>query len=149
MLWRAEIRSFLSSCAGRELCIWIAVLMLFASTATGVRAETSGKQDFEQNCSSCHGNDGKGHGETLNVIPGIRPPDLTRLSKNNGGVFPAEEVYQSIDGRSRITAHSRIDMPFWGTRLQEEGKEFTPESEAKVKARISNMVAYIKSIQQK
>jgi hypothetical protein len=40
-------------------------------------------------------------------------------------------------------------MPFWGTTLQQQGKEFTPESEAKVKARISNMVSYIKSIQEK
>jgi hypothetical protein len=85
----------------------------------------------------------------LYVVPGIKPPDLTLLSKNNGGVFPAEQVYQAIDGRSGIPAHSRIDMPFWGTTLQEQGKEFTPESEAKVKARISNMVTYIKGIQEK
>jgi mono/diheme cytochrome c family protein len=134
---------------GRELCIWMAALLLFASCAAGARAETSGKQDFEQNCASCHGKDGKGRGKALYVIPGIKPPDLTRLGKNNGGVFPAAQVYQSIDGRSGIPAHSRIDMPFWGTTLQEQGKEFTPESEAKVKARISNVVAYIKSIQER
>jgi hypothetical protein len=64
-------------------------------------------------------------------------------------VFPAERVYQSIDGRAGIPAHSRIDMPFWGTTMQQEGKEFTPGSEAKVKERISNMVSYIKSIQKK
>jgi mono/diheme cytochrome c family protein len=143
------MRFLFGSCPGRELCIWTAALLLFLSCAASARAETSGKQDFEQNCASCHGKDGKGGGEALYVIPGIKPPDLTRLSKNNGGVFPAEQVYQSIDGRSGIPAHSRIDMPFWGTTLQEEGKEFSPESEAKVKARISNMVAYIKSIQEK
>ena len=148
-LGRAEMRLLFGSCLGRELCIWTVALFLFASSAASARAETSGKQDFRQNCASCHGKDGKGHGEALYVIPGIKPPDLTRLGKNNGGVFPAAEVYQSIDGRSGIPAHSRIDMPFWGTTLQEQGKEFTPESEAKVKARISNMVAYIKSIQEK
>jgi hypothetical protein len=83
------------------------------------------------------------------VIPGIKPPDLTKLTRNNRGVFPAEEVYQSIDGRAGIPAHSRLDMPFWGTVFQERGKEFTPESEAKAKERISNIVSYIKSIQQK
>ena len=131
----------------RELCIWTAALLLFASSAASVRAEPSGKQDFQQHCASCHGKDGKGGGEALYVIPGIKPPDLTRLAKNNGGVFPAERVYQSIDGRAGVPAHSRIDMPFWGTTLQEQGREFTPESEAKVKARISNMVVYIRSIQ--
>ncbi len=124
-------------------------MLVFAAGATNLRADTTGKQDFEQNCASCHGKDGKGHGEALYFIPGVKPPDLTKLSGNNGGVFPAERVYQSIDGRAGIPAHSRIDMPFWGTTLQQEGKEFTPESEAKVKARISNMVSYIKSIQEK
>jgi hypothetical protein len=85
----------------------------------------------------------------LYVIPGIKPTDLTRLTIGNGGVFPAKRVYESIDGRAGIPAHSRIDMPFWGTTLQQPGKEFSPESEAKVRARISNMVTYIKSIQVK
>jgi mono/diheme cytochrome c family protein len=135
--------------SARRVCVWIVALLAFAVSAMSVRADTTGRQDFEQNCASCHGKDGKGHGEALYVIPGIKPPDLTKLTRNNGGVFPAERTYQSIDGRAGIAAHSRIDMPFWGTTLQQQGKEFTPESEAKVKARISNMVSYIKSIQEK
>jgi len=133
----------------RRSWIWLVALLTLAIGTTSVRADTTGKQDFEPNCASCHGKDGKGNGEALYVIPGIKPPDLTKLAKGNGGVFPAERVYQSIDGRAVIPAHSRIDMPFWGTTLQPEGKEFTPDSEAKVKARISNMVSYIKSIQEK
>jgi hypothetical protein len=134
---------------GRGVCVWIVALLLFAGGTVTVWADTTGKQDFDANCASCHGKDGKGHGPALYVIPGIKPPDLTKLTRNNGGVFPAEQVYQSIDGRAGIPAHSRIDMPFWGTTMQQEGKEFTPGSEAKVKARISNMVSYIKSIQEK
>jgi mono/diheme cytochrome c family protein len=108
-----------------------------------------GKQDFEQNCASCHGKDGKGYGEALYVIPGIKPPDLTQLTRNHGGVFPADQVYQSVDGRAGIPSHTRFDMPFWGTEFQQEGKAFTPESEAKAKERISDIVSYIKSIQEK
>jgi mono/diheme cytochrome c family protein len=134
---------------GRRVCVWIVALLIYAVGKTNVWADTTGRHDFDQNCASCHGKDGRGHGEALYVIAGIKPPDLTRLTRNNGGVFPAERVYQSIDGRVGIPAHSRIDMPFWGTTLQQEGKEFTPESEAKVKARILNMVSYIKSIQEK
>ncbi len=125
------------------------VATIVAVGATNIRAEMIGKQDFERNCASCHGKDGKGHGEALYVIPGIKPPDLTRLARENNGTFPADRVYQSIDGRGNIAAHSRIDMPFWGTTMQQAGKEFTPESEAQVKARISNVVKYIKSFQQK
>jgi mono/diheme cytochrome c family protein len=133
----------------RGVRVWIVALMIFALSVANVWADTTGKQDFDENCASCHGKDGKGHGAALYVIPEIKPSDLTKLTKNNGGVFPAERVYQSIDGRAGIPAHSRIDMPFWGTTLQQPGKEFSPESEAKVKVRISNMVSYIKSLQEK
>ncbi len=133
----------------RGLSAWIAALLVSGLSAMNVGAAATGKQDFEQNCASCHGKDGRGHGEALYVIPGIKPPDLSQLSRNNRGVFPAEEVYHFIDGRAEIPAHSRLDMPFWGTLFQEGGKEFTPDSEAKAKERISNIVSYIKSIQQK
>jgi mono/diheme cytochrome c family protein len=133
----------------RGVRVWIVALLIFALSVANVWADTTGKQDFDENCASCHGKDGKGHGAALYVIPEIKPSDLTKLTKNNGGVFPAERVYQSIDGRAGIPAHSRIDMPFWGTTLQQPGKEFSPGSEAKVKVRISNMVSYIKSLQEK
>lgn len=139
----------LTGFVGWKLCLGIVALATFAVSATSIQADPTGEQDFAQNCASCHGKDGKGHGEALYVLPGVKPPDLTRLTESNGGAFPAERVYQSIDGRAGIPAHSRIDMPFWGTTLQQEGKEFTPESEAKVRARISNMVSYIKRIQEK
>jgi len=109
----------------------------------------NGKRDFMENCASCHGVDGKGHGEALYVIPGVKPPDLTILSKTNKGVFPTRRVYDSIDGRGGIPQHERFDMPFWGTTFQREGEEFTPVSEAEVKARIMSIVDYIRTIQQK
>ena len=112
-------------------------------------AEDTGKRDYQQNCASCHGADGKGGGEAVKVIPEMNPPDLTLLSKSNGGVFPTEQVYNSIDGRQNIPSHKRFDMPFWGTTLQRTGQEFTPASDAEVKTRIMAIVNYIKSIQQK
>lgn len=127
----------------------IVALLVSTFSAINVCAGTTGKQDFAQNCASCHGKDGKGHGEALYVIPGIKPPDLTGLTRKHGGVFPSDQVYQSIDGRAGIPSHARYDMPFWGTNFQQEGKEFTPESEAKAKERISNIVSYIKSIQER
>jgi mono/diheme cytochrome c family protein len=85
-------------------------------------AASTGKQDFDANCASCHGFDGKGHGQALYVIPQVKPPDLTVLSKTNGGVFPTDRVYKSIDGRNGIPSHERFDMPFWGTTFQREGQ---------------------------
>ena len=109
----------------------------------------AGKKDYLENCAPCHGADGKGKGQALYVIPNVKPPDLTVLARNNGGVFPTQRVYNSIDGRNGIPSHERFDMPFWGTTFQREGKEFTPASDAEVKARIMKIVDYIKTIQQK
>jgi len=126
----------------------LAVLMYGFPTRSADAAST-GKQDFDTNCASCHGLDGKGHGQALYVIPQVKPPDLTLLRKANGGVFPKDRVYKSIDGRNGIPSHERFDMPFWGTTFQREGQEFTPASEAAVRARIIKIVDYVKSLQQK
>jgi mono/diheme cytochrome c family protein len=134
---------------GSILPALLLALLMIASTTRSVEAGSTGKQDFDANCVSCHGADGKGHGEALYVIPQVKPPDLTVLRKNNGGVFPTDRVYKSIDGRNVIPSHERFDMPFWGTTFQREGQEFTPASEAEVRARIMKIVDYIKSIQEK
>ncbi len=120
---------------------------IIAAIPGRVRAQTSGKQDYEHNCASCHGTDGKGHGEATYVIPGLNIPDLTTIAKRNGGKFPDDQIAAVIDGRHTFPSHERFNMPFWGTTMQEEGKEFTPESEAKVKERISKIVEYVKSLQ--
>ena len=129
--------------------ILIGIVIAFQLATRPALAETSGQADYDKNCASCHGADGKGNGPALYTIPGIHPPDLTLLSRNNGGTFPKEDVTNAIDGRKRIPSHERLNMPFWGVTMQSEGKEFTPESEAKVKQRIADLVGYIESIQQK
>jgi mono/diheme cytochrome c family protein len=110
-------------------------------------AQTPGKQDYLNNCAGCHGKDGKGKGPDLYVVPGIQPPDLTTLAKRNGGVFPFQQTVDAIDGRKGIPSHKRFDMPFWGVRMQPEGREFTPESDAQVKGRINALVHYVESMQ--
>jgi hypothetical protein len=113
----------------------------------GAENPASGKQDFMNHCAPCHGNDGKGNGPELKVLPDIHPSDLTNITLKNGGVFPRQKVADMVDGRKAIPSHKRFDMPFWGVNFQQEGKEFTPESEAKAKARIDALVNYVESIQ--
>ncbi len=124
-------------------------LTLVAWRADFALGQDAGKRDYTDECAQCHGADGKGKGSLLYVVPGIKPPDLTVLSKRHGGVFPFQEVEDTIDGRKGIPSHERFDMPFWGVRLQQEGKEFTPASDAQVKARIDAVVKYVESLQQK
>ncbi len=114
----------------------------------GEENPSSGKADFMNHCAPCHGDNGKGNGPELKVLPDIHPSDLTKISLRNGGVFPTQKVADMVDGRKAIPSHKRFDMPFWGVNFQQEGKEFTPESEARAKARIDALVAYIQSIQQ-
>lgn len=109
----------------------------------------AGKKEFNEYCAQCHGANGKGNGPESDIVPGMTPPDLTKLAAQNGGKFPFQKTFDSIDGRQGIPSHKRFDMPFWGVSFQESGKEFTRESEAKAKARIDAVVAYIETIQTK
>ena len=59
----------------------------------------SGSDLFYNNCAACHGTDGKGNGPLGQVLT-IRPADLTIIAKNTGGKFPADKIYQLIDGRN-------------------------------------------------
>ncbi len=110
-----------------------------------------GEQDYRNNCSVCHGPTGKGDGEAVTVLPALKPKDLTQLTKNNHGVFPAQEIYQAIDGRDNIAAHELGEnrMPTWGVNWQIGAGQPNPTSEASTRRRIQDLVSYIKTLQEK
>jgi len=122
------------------------IALLIMTTATRVFCGSNGKRDFGELCVQCHGATGTGEGRTLTEAT---PPDLTLLSRKNQGKFPFEHVYKVVDGREMTESHRRAAMPFWGQILQKRGQENTSESDAAVKARILNIVEYIKAIQKK
>src|SRR5271167_303021 len=64
----------------------------------------SGKQMYTTYCAVCHGTDGKGGGPAASALK-TPPSDLTLLSKNNGGKYPALKVTSSIHGESDLPAH--------------------------------------------
>lgn len=111
-------------------------------------ADSSAKKDYLDNCARCHGADGTGHVATMRSVPGYASVDLTQLSKGNRGRFPRQKVYDTIEGRKRFPAHFIGDMPTWGLRYREDQK-LDPQAEARVKRRISDLVDYIESIQEK
>lgn len=124
------------------LALGVAVLLLL-STAE-VSAQT-GKIDYQNYCSRCHGIDGKGGKEEID----IQGPDLTHLSKKDQGEFPFQEVYEVIDGRKKSAAHERLlAMPLWGVYFQPQGVS-EGASEAKVKTRITDLVRYIQTLQER
>jgi len=126
----------------RLICGCFAVVALILLGAVAAPAQ-SGKEDFQHYCAVCHGQDGKG-----GIWNGTPAPDLTRLSEENGGKFPGEEIRKVVDGRSQSRWHQRRrDMPYWGDIFAIE--EGNPASNAKVEARISAIVDYIKGLQDK
>jgi mono/diheme cytochrome c family protein len=124
----------------------VVITLLILSTATSALCGPNGKRDFGELCAQCHGASGTGEGRTLTEAS---PPDLTLLSKKNGGKFPFEHVYRIVDGREMTESHRRAAMPFWGKVLQTPGHQNSPESNAEVKAKILDIVEYVRAIQRK
>jgi mono/diheme cytochrome c family protein len=117
------------------------VVATVVATAQTPATEVSGSDLFYNNCASCHGTDGKGNGPLGQVLT-VRPSNLTIIAKNTGGKFPADKIYQLIDGRNpAVRGHGGPDMPVWGDVFAARG------SAASVKNRINALVKYIETLQ--
>lgn len=123
--------------------------LLFLITIGTAFAELPGKDDYVTDCARCHGLDGKGGLPAARSVPGYVAVDLTRLSAANGGQFPRQKVYDAIDGRKRFPAHLVGAMPTWGLKYRTDKEPLSPESEERVSRRISALVDYIESLQEK
>ena len=104
----------------------------------------SGKEMYKSYCASCHGEIGKGNGPAAVALKAT-PSDLTRLSKNNGGKFPADRVMSILRGQATVTAHGNRDMPVWGPVFW----HMSQGHEGEVQQRITNITHYIELMQQK
>lgn len=132
-------------------------IALLAGTAHAQQAPQTqqrvdvGKREFEANCASCHGIDGKGAGPITDLLK-RSPPDLTQLAKKNEGVLPMARLYEVIEG-SNVQAHGTRDMPVWGRDYRVKDAEYYGElpydAEALVRARILSLLDYINRIQAK
>lgn len=103
-----------------------------------------GALSYRLHCLSCHGSTGTGDGPMAELLK-TAPNDLTLLTEEAGGEFPAERVYRTIDGREEIRSHGSREMPVWGIGFQDLGRD--SEQEAAVRDRILDLVAYLKTLQ--
>jgi mono/diheme cytochrome c family protein len=101
----------------------------------------AGRDSFERYCSSCHGSGGLGDGPVAKQIT-TRPANLTALARRNGGTFPRQRVAAFIEGTTRSAGHGSSDMPLWGQTFRA-----LDTSDARVKVRLNNLVAYVESLQ--
>lgn len=129
--------------------LFVGIVWVTPSLAQEAEVVAAGKHEFRQSCAICHGLNGKGDSVMVNLnLLADKPPDLTHLSKKQGGAFPFWQVYRIINGREPIKGHGAPDMPIWGdTFLMQEGKDLAAETRAT--GRILNVVHYLQSIQEK
>jgi mono/diheme cytochrome c family protein len=106
--------------------------------------EDLGTRLFKAHCATCHGETGRGNGPLAEQLRRM-PPDLTKFTARNGGVFPTERVYRIIDGRG-VPSHGDREMPVWGDAFKTARDGLSAES---VKARIDAIVRYLQGIQQR
>jgi mono/diheme cytochrome c family protein len=104
----------------------------------------SGKEMYVNYCAVCHGTEGKGNGPAADALK-TPPSDLTVLSKNNGGMYPALKVASAIRGDSSVAAHGTKEMPIWGKLF----RTISGGHQSEVDQRVANLVTYIKSLQSK
>ena len=93
----------------------IATGCVLALAAHAQQVTDLGQVEFQTSCSGCHGTSAKGDGPVARYLTRA-PSDLTTLSRRNGGVFPSQRIYETIDGRTstEIGPHGSRDMPIWG-----------------------------------
>lgn len=121
---------------------------LFGLFLTGAAmADETGKQEYMDNCATCHGESGMGQGPLAELMT-VDVPSLTTLSKNNDGVFPMLDVIQTIDGRQGTRGHG-YPMPVWGNRFSERIEDAGPYGgEVIVRGRVLSLAYYLESIQE-
>lgn len=109
-----------------------------------------GREEFLNTCAICHGKSGKGDGLFSDQLK-RKPSDLTKIRKNNNGVFPALEVYKVIDGREVDEfAHGTSVMPVWGMRYSAESwfDVSAQHAETVARGKIFELILYLNSIQE-
>jgi mono/diheme cytochrome c family protein len=121
---------------------WPLVAVFCLATAPGALAQSSGEEAFQSRCALCHGLDGRGFGPLADAMK-LTPTDLTRLAVRNNGEFPANRVADVIRNGGAVLGHGSSAMLAWGKYFAEKGQ---PQV---AKQRIADLVAYIKSLQQK
>ena len=111
-----------------------------------------GQREYLSNCVACHGVTGKGEGPVAPLLKS-RVPDLSLMSRQNGGVFPFARVYDAIDGRVIQPAHGTRDMPIWGNAYKSSGApeydDYPYNAEFFVRSRILALIDYLNRMQAK
>lgn len=118
-------------------------LLLSAPVAAQNKQVVPGGELFRTYCATCHGTSARGDGPLASSMK-RKPADLTEIAARNGGLFPTELVFRTIDGKNPVRGHGGSDMPVWGDAFARSRDGGDPE---KVRAMIQSLVDYLESVQ--
>jgi hypothetical protein len=123
------------------------ILMLIATVAARAQdySKYSGAELYYRFCASCHGDKGQGDG-TVAASFNIMVPDLTRIAKRQGGVFPEDQIRRIIDGRKSLPPHGSREMPVWGYEFYAQN-EPKPDALKRTDEMVQRLTEYVRSLQ--
>jgi hypothetical protein len=76
----------------------------------------------------------------------VMVPDLTRIAKRQGGIYPAEKVRQIIDGRTPLRPHGTREMPVWGYEFYAQNQA-KPDPLKTTDEMVKRLADYVQSLQ--
>ncbi|MEM8580283.1 MAG: cytochrome c [Pseudomonadota bacterium] len=128
--------------------VWAAcVPILLAAAPCFAQDINAGRQVFRDYCVTCHGMEGRGDGPMTQVLT-IQPPDITRLTQNNSGVFPTSRVVAQVDGRVPVLGHGG-PMPIFGPVFEGRAGALDSETGAPIltSETMVDVVSYLQTLQ--
>ena len=127
----------------------VGALLVGLLVPAGAAAQDSRKQSipggelYRTYCATCHGTAARGDGPLASSMR-RKPADLTEIAKRNGGDYPTELVFRTIDGRKPVRGHGGPDMPVWGDAFERSRDGGDTE---RVQRMIQSLVDFLETIQ--
>lgn len=128
--------------------ILITLFFAFALSACGASRDTTlGKTLYDRNCAICHGSDARGGGGANVGGLSKTPPDLTTLSLQSAGDFPASDVIDALAGYASGSHAGRRMMPFTQLESRQSRRVRTKAGRKRVPVPQAAILSYLQTVQ--